>query len=428
MRRVSPSLTATSLVVVLAGCSAAPAALVIPGTVEDRLQSVVVPALSVPGVNLDAGFADLTGRTDPVSGRTYPKTSTVGSTYGFGTFVRLAEVRVAVGDMVHAGQSLAVPDTSALTAQLAATKADAQVMAANVDLLGNAIDDTYDKAATVADNKKTVSDAITKLTTAKAKALAARTKLTKARPQLVVMLQNAERALANFPPNPPPGVSPNLGELLAIIKQLKAGITQIDDGLAQIKKNLPKLEAGLKKARDGLRKLEDAPASIADARAVLRGLQELARIAAETSQLPVTLARTHIALAELTSPVDGVVVWVASPGATLAPGATVVSIRETGPSRVTAWLSSSQLAQVCRSDPATITGDWMPAGTGVQSQLTRIGTRADYPPTSVATDEVHLTRAVEVEFTATEQLPAGMPVELTINSCHQAAANSDTDR
>ncbi|MCC6496174.1 MAG: hypothetical protein IT193_07925 [Propionibacteriaceae bacterium] len=429
MRRVSPSLTATSLVVVLAGCSAAPAGLVIPGTVEDRLQSVVVPALSVPGVNLDAGFADLTGRTDPVSGRTYPKTSTVGSAYGFGTFVRLAEVRVAVGDTVHAGQSLAVPDTSALTAQIAAAKADAAVAAAQVGLLGDAIDTTYDKQADIKDAKAKVLDAINKIHDGKKKLLKARSSARKIRTGLVAKLHAAEDLLANYPPVVPPGTNlPPKESLPGIIAGLKAGIKKLDAGVRKINGLLHTLARGLKKATSGLRKLEDATAKITDARGTLRDLKELASLQADALKVSVDLARLQVPLAELTSPVDGIVVWAASPGATLAPGATVVSIRETGPSRVTAWLSSSQLAQVCRSDPATITGDWMPAGTGVQSQLTRIGTRADYPPTSVATDEVHLTRAVEVEFTATEQLPAGMPVELTINSCHQAAANSDTDR
>lgn len=125
---------------------------------------------------------------------------------------------------------------------------------------------------------------------------------------------------------------------------------------------------------------------------------------------------------------NGVVVSAVTPGATLAPGATAVSVRETRPSTVTAWLSRGQLAQVCESDPATITGDWMPNGAGVRARLSRIGTRADYPPTSVATEAVHLTRAVEVEFTATDQLPAGMPAELTIHSCHPAAGTTDTDR
>ena len=73
----------------------------------------------------------------------------------------------------------------------------------------------------------------------------------------------------------------------------------------------------------------------------------------------------------------------------------------------------------------SVVGDWM-TGDGVPATLTRIGTRSDYPPTSVATEEVHLTRAVEVEFTATEHLPAGVPVDISITGCHAAAA-TDTD-
>ena len=44
--------------------------LVVSGTVEDRVETVAVPAVSVPAVNLDAGFTTLTGATNPVTGRT----------------------------------------------------------------------------------------------------------------------------------------------------------------------------------------------------------------------------------------------------------------------------------------------------------------------------------------------------------------------
>ena len=175
------------------------------------------------------------------------------------------------------------------------------------------------------------------------------------------------------------------------------------------------------------RKLEDATAKITDARGSLRDLKELAALQANALTVPVDLARVQVALAELTSPVNGVVVSVATAGSVLAPGATAVTIRESRPSTVTAWLAPSELARVCAGDAASVVGDWM-TGDGVPATLTRIGTSSDYPPTSVATNEVHLTRAVEVEVTATEQLPPGVPVELHINSCHSAAGISDTDR
>ncbi len=423
MSRIAPTLTAAAVTLALTGCSVAPSGLVVSGTVEDRLQGVVVPAISVPAVNLDAGFTDFTGQFDPVTGRTYPKASTVGATYGFGSFVRLAEVRVAVGDTVTTGQDLATVSTSAHKAQLAAAKADAAVAAAQVGLLADAIETTYDKQADVEDAKAEVSDAIDKIHDGKAKLLKARATIRKNLPLARRGLAEIEAAIANFPP----GI-PVPDELLQKRKELAAAIKAMKAGLRKIHATLLKLAKGLRKARSGLRKLDDALVSIADARGSLRDLKELAGLQAKAMKVPIDVVRAQLVLAELTSPVDGVVVSVVSPGAALAPGATAVTIRQTGASKVTAWLSPAQLAQVCLSDPATITGDWMPAGAGVEARLTRIGTRADYPPTSVATEEVHLTRAVEVEFTATDQLPAGIPVELNINSCHPAAGNSDTDR
>lgn len=53
-------------------------------------------------------------------------------------------------------------------------------------------------------------------------------------------------------------------------------------------------------------------------------------------------------------------------------------------------------------DEASVAGDWGNAAT--PATLTRIAPAAEYPPTSVPTEEVHLTRAVGVEFTATAQL------------------------
>lgn len=422
MNRTSLGVTGLALAFTLAGCAAAPSELVVSGTVEDRLETIAVPAVSVPAVNLDAGFTTLTGATNPVTGRTSANLSTVGATYGFGTFLRLAEVSVTVGDTVTAGQTVGRVDTSGLAAQIAAAQADAAVAAAQVDLLGDAIDTTYDKQADIKDAKAKVLDAINKIHDGRKKLLKARATIRKNLPLAKQGLAAVEHAIAQLPP----GV-PVPAELVLQQKKLTAAIKAMEAGLKKINGLLHTLAKGLKKATSGLRRLEDATAKIADARGTLRDLKELAAIQADALKVPVDLARTQVTLARLTSPVNGVVVSVATAGSVLAPGATAVSIRETRPSTVTAWLAPDELARVCDGDAASIVGDWM-TGDGVAATLTRIGTRTDYPPTSVATEEVHLTRAVEVEFTATEQLPAGVPVELQINSCHPAAGSSDTDR
>ncbi len=428
MSRIPCCLTAAVLVITLTGCTAGSSALVVSGTVENRVEAVAVPAVSVPAINLDAGFTTLTGARNAVTGRTSTNLSTVGTTYGFGTVIRLAEVKVAVGDTVATGQTLGRVDTSSLVAQIAAAQADAAVAAAQVDLLGDAIATTYDKQADVNDAMAKVRDAIDKIHDGRAKLLKARSSAKKIRAGLVQKLHDAEQLLANYPPVVPPGSDlPPKEALPGIIAGLKAGIKKLDAGVRKINGILHTLAVGLKKATSGLRKLEDATAKITDARGSLRDLKKLAGLQATALQVPVTMARLQVTLAEFTSPVSGVVVSVATTGSVLAPGATAVTIRETRPSTVTAWLAPDELARVCDGDTARVVGDWM-TGDGVPATLTRIGTSSDYPPTSVATEEVHLTRAVEVEFTATAQLPAGVPVELHINSCHPAAGNSDTDR
>lgn len=411
----------------LAGCGT-PSGLVVAGTVDDTVTSLAAPALGAPAVNLDAGFVDLTGPTSPVTGRTANATSTVASALGLGTSVRIVAVGAAVGDTVRAGQVLATADTRTQAAQLAAAKADAAVAKAQVGLLGDAIDTTYDKQADIEDAKDTVRTAIDKIHTGQKQLRAAERKARAARADLATKLHAMEALAANYPPVVPPGSDiPPEAALPGIIADLKAGIRKVDAGLKKIDALQAKLAKGLKKAKSGLRKLEDATAKVTDARSNLRDLKELAGLQAEAMTVPIDVVRAQVTLAEMTSPVDGIVVSIARPGDQLAPGATVATVREQQPSTVTAWLSPAQLAQVCDGDSALVTADWI-TGPGVPATLTRITTRADYPPTSVPTDEVHLTRAVEVAFTATEQLPAGAPVEITIQGCRPSAPATNPNR
>lgn len=410
---------ATGLVL-LAGCASAPSGVVVSGTVDDTLTTVTVPNLAVPAVNLDAGFTDVTGAYNPVTGRASNQYSGVGTTYSIGTTARLAAVKVSQGDTVKAGDVVATIDPAPLQAQLAAAKADAAVASAQPDLLGDAIDTTYDNQATIADNRAKVVDAISTLTKTKAKLVKARRTIDKNLPKAKAGLAQVEAAIAQIPA----GV-PVPDELLAQKQALTAAIKKMTAGLKQIKAALPKLDKGLRQARAGLKKLDDAKAKIVDARGTLEGLQDVATIQAGAMQVPIELARVQLGLTNLVAPVNGVVVQAASTGDALAPGATVVSIRESAPSTVTAWLSGTQLAQICDGDSASIAGDW--TTTTVPATVTRIGTSWQYPPTSVATDEVHLTRAVEVQFTATGQLPAGVPVEITIAGCRSAAGTDTTN-
>ena len=146
----------------------------------------------------------------------------------------------------------------------------------------------------------------------------------------------------------------------------------------------------------------------------------LARVSVDAAKVGVRLAEYQRELAVLRSPVDGTVVSVASVGDVLAPGATVAEVRRSGPPRVITWLAPEELGAVKIGTATEVRADWFPAGrvaSPIRGRVTRIGTRAEYPPTSFATSEIHLTRAIRVETTLSDTaeqpaLPPGTPVDV----------------
>ncbi|MCW5952554.1 MAG: hypothetical protein KIT69_09875, partial [Propionibacteriaceae bacterium] len=88
--------------------------------------------------------------------------------------------------------------------------------------------------------------------------------------------------------------------------------------------------------------------------------------------------------------------------------------RRDQPTRLVTWLSPAQTGRVCVGDPASVHADW---GEDAPAEITRIATAAEFPPTSQATDEVHLTRAFAVELTTRTALPAGAPVTVVLQPC-----------
>ncbi len=401
-RLVAISLAAALTCVALSGCAENGAPREFAGEVVDDTVAVQIPALSMPSVDLDAGFTPSTAG-DRSAGARRSAIATAVALTGLGSVARVASVSATPGVAVHAGQEIARLDSAALDSSVAIAKASAASARAQVGVLDDALDTVASNRSTLATKRAQINDAATLLTTTRAE-LAAQLADAKA---LLAKIEAAGAGGGRPPgPVPPGGQLPDPAQLRAGIAQLTAALAQIDAGLAQV--------------RTGRAQLSSASAKLADARRQLGDLRVLARVAVDAAKVGVRLAEYQRELAVLRSPVDGTVISVVSVGDVLAPGANAAVIRRDGPPRVTTWLAPEELGAVKVGTEAEVRADWFPAGLAgapIKGRVTNISTRAEYPPTSFATSEIHLTRAVRVETTLSDTaeqpaLPPGTPVDV----------------
>jgi multidrug resistance efflux pump len=475
---------ATSLVVGLVGCATTDRVQV-SGNVDDDLVTVQAPQLEITAPNLDAGFADSAAGT-PVqqtsndqnfATNTSPSTVTARDSWN-----RVAKVAVREGDQIQAGQVLVRFDSEPLRASLSAARADAKVASTQVPVLDSAIDKTYDKERDIKSALRKINKAIRQLkrtrTTLSGQLSLARRQLpqleaqraqTKSQTaqlsgklrQVDQQLAELRAGLAQLPPQPPSTPSPTAApapanrQLVAKIAQLRQARTRLQNGLEQLtgaeaqlttaltrlRSGIPRLENAIREIDDGLAKartqrtkLHKARTKIIDARSELRRTRKLAVVAAQAASVGIDVAENQKLLATVTAPTSGVVVQAATVGQVVAAGAAVATIREGAANSITTWLSPAQLTKVCMGAGATVRADWMSTLEQLEAEITLIGDRADYPPTSFATDEVHLTRAVPVRLTLTrssgqpQPLPPGAPVDIEIvlaanDGCSTAATS-----
>jgi len=430
----------------LVGCDAEQAEYA--GRVVDDTVTLSAPVLAMPSVNLDAGFAPGSpeagaagasrngGANSAAGGRSAVATAV--TLARLGSVVRVKSVAVAAGDRVSVGQEIARLDSAALDANVAIAKAALASARAQVGVLDDAIDTVASNRSTLAASRRKINDSAAQLATTRAQLAAQLADLRALLAKLEAMGAGGGR-----PPMPPGGVPTGTVQPVAPPGAMPArGVpdpAQIRAGIAKLTAALAKIDAGLAKVTSGRAKLSSASAKLSDARVQLRDLRGLALAGAEGATVGVSAAEYQRSLATLRSPSDGDVVSVVAVGDVLAPGATVAEIRPSGPARVTTWLAPDRLRYVRVGTKAEVSADWFLTGTsgGIDSggasngvsrngilgtaaipgRVTSIGTRAEYPPTSFATSEIHLTRAIRVEITTSptaEQpsLPPGTPVDV----------------
>lgn len=445
MTRLVVAALAVAAAVSLAACQQAdPGIVSVTGRVVADTLAVQAPALAVPRISLDAGFATQPG--EPAA------TSAVPAMLSLGAAQRVAAVEVRLGDHVKEGDVLLRFDDDALAAQERVAEADLAVAKAQVGVIDAAVDTTHDKEADLRDTREEVTDGIAEGKKARAElvekrdeARAAAAKLpaqlatvdknlrdlTAKRTDAEKQLAKVEAALDALPAETP---AEQRAPLVEAEKKLVAGLTQLDSGLtklnvarkkitaaqAQLKKAIPQLTEGIETvddkladARDAVKKIDKGIAKLEDARAGLKRSRTLAVIAADDATA-VDEARTAKEQAVVRAPADGVVAGIAHVGDVVAPGATVAEIARPA-LVVTTWLAPEQAAWVCLDDAASVALDSFPEA--VEGRVSRILPLADYPPSHHATDQVHLTRAVPVEVAVSSALPAGVPADLQISSC-----------
>jgi multidrug resistance efflux pump len=443
--RLAVAALAGAVFLSLAACQQAdPTTISATGRVVADTLSVQAPALAVPRVSLDAGFATPPG--EPAS------MSPVPTLLSLGAAQRVAAVEVRLGDQVTEGDVLLRFDDDALAAQERVAQADVAVAKAQVAVIDAAVDTTHDKEDDLRDKREDVTDGIDEGKKARADLVEKRDDARAAAAKLPKQLATVDKNLRDLKAKRsdaekqledvkaalealPAGTSAEQrAPLVEAEKKLTVGLKELTKGIAklttargeitkaqaQLKKAIPQLTKGiatvdekLADARDALTKIDKGITKIEDARADLKRTRTLAVIAADDATA-VGKADTARRQAVVRAPADGVVAGIARVGDVVAPGATVAEIAR--PALVVAtWLAPEQANRVCLDAPATVSLDSLAAT--LEGRVSRILPLADYPPSHHATDQVHLTRAVPVEVTVDSALPAGVPADLQLSSC-----------
>lgn len=381
------------------------------GVVVDDTITLQAPALPMPAVDLDAGFTPGASGAAPPSTRRSSAT-TVAAITALGSATRVTRVSVRVGDAVRAGAEIARLDSAALDANIVVAGAVQASAMAQVDVLDDALDTVASSRSTLASRRREINSSAAQLASTRA-TLA--TQLADLEALLAKVEAPKAGGAAPVPPGGaptgtvPPGGTPPGG--LPDPAQLRAGIAKLTTALA-------KIDAGLAKVASGRAQLTAAGSKLADARAQLTDIRALARVAADASAVGVQLARYQRELAVIRTPVEGVVVSVVTAGEVLAPGATIAKIRRSSASYATTWVAPDDLGALRVGSRAEVRADWLSAGAGaIAGSVSHISPRAEYPPTSFSTRDVHMTRAVRVEITLspTSDRPApppGAPVDV----------------
>lgn len=307
---------------------------------------------------------------------------------------RVAEVLVAEGDVVEAGQVLVRLDTTLLEGQLAQAQAGLAAANAQLALLQNSPSAAELAAVTAQVNRaQTALDTLNEqLNTAETQADDVTGQISELQNQIVT----AQSA----------GVVeqlPGLNAQLALVQQLQM-TTQTQVKL--LEGQIATAEAGLDAAQAQLDVAEAGPKP---------EQIEVVRAQVAAAQATVDLLATQIRRQTLIAPVAGVILARAiEPGEVASPGATLLLIGQLDDLTLTVYVPEDQYGQIELGQTATLTADSFPGET-FTGTVRHIADQAEFTPRNVQTAEGRASTVYAIELTVTDedgQLKPGMPVDV----------------
>lgn len=370
---------------------------------------------------------------------------------------RIAEVLVAEGDMVEAGQVLVRLDDRIAQAQVAVAEAGVEVAQAQLARAraGARAEELRRARALLAQAEaardgayQAWQDARAMLANpqelnARVAQAQAQVEMTRARlDQAVALKDMAEmaynqyrKALSDWESIPEPlrpPLSPEVHSVIYAYWQAWAGVNSAGaaydgarealDLLYQIQKNPQSLRAQVDAAEAQYRAAE---AAVAQAQAYLEGLEagatpgEIAALEAGVLQAQAQLesARTVLAKLTLTAPVGGQVVEVVGhAGELAAPGVTLITLADLEQVTLRVYVPENRLGQVRVGQPVEVTVDAFP-GRVFRGRVATIATEAEFTPRNIQTadERANMVFAVKVVIPNPDRaLKPGMPADAVI--------------
>lgn len=309
---------------------------------------------------------------------------------------RIASVEASAGVRVAKGAVIARLDDGELALQVEIAKAAARGARARVGVAQSGLDTLADNATKLSDARAQLDDTLAQLRASRAK--------------VATDLAKAEALVRSLPPGgvpgtrtPPPG-APAGADPRVMVAKLKAALAQIDAGIAKV--------------TAGRATLDENSAKLSDAKSQLRGAKGVLELVADAADAGVSVAEARRDLASVRAPYAGLITWAVEPGSVVFVGGPVARLLPDGPLLVDTYLDSGQLNDVRVGAAAEAGSDSWPGRT-FGGRVTGIEPVYGYPPTSLPTPLIHMTRAfrvtVSIDDTAAP-LPPGTPADLTIRT------------